>query len=138
MKFKYISNKYVKSEVDQVFALPAASAALNGAIYQYIGDDSNYDRGHFYECYNVSGSTYAWQKVDPHISYTDVQVLSSGSTSVTFTEIPNLDSSIVEIYTDVPGFTYESIEPGSESGSLKINFTAPSNNVTVILTTTRN
>ena len=49
----------------QYEALPAASEALEGKIYQYTGETSTYTHGHFYECVGdgEDPETFSWSEI---------------------------------------------------------------------------
>ena len=58
---------WVKPEIVQVSALPAASEDEVDNIYQYVGTtDANYTNGYFYECVSdgQTPATYSWTQTD--------------------------------------------------------------------------
>lgn len=55
----------IEGQTIQVDTMPAASAALKGKIYQFIGTTTgSYKHGYFYECVEPTTGTFAWRATD--------------------------------------------------------------------------
>jgi len=58
--------------IPQVSSLPAATSALAGCIYQYVGTTTaTYINGYFYKCVNNSG-TYSWIRINVQPDHSNV------------------------------------------------------------------
>ena len=77
LQYMYDNNLLGDGSSIQVDTLPVANQSEVGNIYQYVGNNGTYKKGHFYECvlmhnYNgASTSIYVWQDVG-HLRFNHV------------------------------------------------------------------
>lgn len=105
--------------LDVVNVVKTGSTGLVDHYRLYYGDGNYFD-------YNVTNGRDAYPTEILH------ETLTSGSTSVTFTNLPTTGDHFYEIYTSKAGLDYLAIDD-TTSGQITITFDAQSSNVTVYL-----